>query len=233
MSVRGALYVYWGNKYDDELARSIASVEKLGLPVHVERLDGAPGLWAKAGMYEYSPFDETVFLDTDTIVLENLDFGFEMARHHGVALAVAPACYAKRFGEGFPADAIEYNTGVIFFSKVKRVSELFETWKSYSEDYPENDQTSFARAIWEQKFNPFVLPLNWNLRAHLDIRPIFGPIKVWHSRLPIPENIESWNEANSLEFGKIHAKDGRVRVVGNGRKRGSLLRRILRRVGLV
>lgn len=226
MSKRGALYIYWGNKFDDELAASVASAERFGLPVHVKRLERSPGLSVKAYMYDFTPFEETVYLDTDTLILDDLTFGLDMAAHHGLAISLAPACYARRGGAGLPAEAVEYNTGVIFFRKEYAVAQLFELWKDYAGTYPSNDQTSFARAISELRFNPFVLPPNWNLRAHLRIRPIFGPIKVWHSRMSLPDNIESWNRKSDLEFGEIREDKGRVRVGPVWERKRSLLGRL-------
>lgn len=230
MNRRGALYIYWGNRYDDELEKSIASIERLGFPVHVERLQGSPGLWAKAAMCEYSPFEETVFLDTDTIVLDDIDFGFEMANRHGLALALAPACYARRFSSELPADAIEYNTGVMFFRKDDSVGALFDAWKGFAKMHEQNDQTSFSRAVLEQGFNPFVLPMNWNFRAHLGIRPVFGPIKVWHSRMPVPENIAAWNSSDPLGFGEVCTENGHVLLQPIGTYGVSLFERILNRL---
>ncbi len=42
-----------------------------------------------------------------------------------------------------------------------------------------NDQGSFALAVEQTGFNPFVLPHNWNFRP-LWHRSFFGPIKIWH-----------------------------------------------------
>ncbi|MEJ0070814.1 MAG: hypothetical protein WDO24_21130 [Pseudomonadota bacterium] len=36
-------------------------------------------------MFEHSPFETTVYLDADTVVLGRLDYGFEMAERFGLA----------------------------------------------------------------------------------------------------------------------------------------------------
>src|SRR5436305_1913121 len=88
---RGILYVKWGPN-TPVLERSLRSVKALHpeLPVYVKELTGppAPTLLDKARMMEWTPFEETLFLDVDTVVLDRLDFGFEMAGKHGMACCI-------------------------------------------------------------------------------------------------------------------------------------------------
>jgi hypothetical protein len=57
---------------------------------------------------------------------------------------------------------------------------------------PANDQGSFALAIEQTSFNPFVLPLNWNFRPHWH-KSFFGPIKIWHDYSDPPAFFEELN----------------------------------------
>jgi len=86
------------------------------------------GLLEKARMAELSPFDETLFLDADTVVLDDLDFGFRHAQKTGVACCICEAPWARRY-TGLPNDdAIEYNTGLLFFTKA--AAPVFSHWQS-------------------------------------------------------------------------------------------------------
>ena len=92
MAKRGVLYMTWGNEPRTEraLRRSIESLRRCHpeLPFEIARgADQGPieGLLQKAAMLDRSPFEETLFLDADTVVLGRLDFGFEKARQHGLA----------------------------------------------------------------------------------------------------------------------------------------------------
>lgn len=184
MEPRGVLYVIWGNGCDDELERSRRSVERFGLPVEVKRLDAKSGLNDKSSMFEWSPFENTLFLDTDTEALSDLSFGFEMSARHGLAITIAPFFCAKRWGTD---DVVEYNTGVIFFDRRPAVRDLFARWAEIAHRY-DNDQGGFAQAVYDRSFNPFVLPPTWNFRAdYHGGRFLCGPMKVWHSRFPVPE----------------------------------------------
>lgn len=199
----------WGEHARQEAARSIESLAPFGLEIHVHELEEDCGHSAKAQMYELSPFDETLFLDSDTRVLGDLTFGFDMAARHGLAVAIAPACLARRQWAESPGaraqvgrDLVEYNSGVIFFRKGPRNRELFETWRTSADDYGPLDQWGFAQAIFDTGRNPFVLPQNWNFRAIPRIAPVFGPIKIWHTRKPLPENVEEWNRG-PLRLGAV------------------------------
>lgn len=195
---RGILSIYWGDESRLPIERLKASVKKFhpSLPHEIIKLDAPSGdlksLNKKAEIFDLSPFDETLFLDLDTVVLGNLDFGFKKANQFGLALAICEAPWGKRYSKIFVGDEIEYNTGVIFFTK--SANAVFEKWKELALTVdssilavndqglfvsPANDQGSFALAIEKTGFNPFVLPLNWNFRPQWH-RSFFGPIKIWH-----------------------------------------------------
>src|SRR5262249_21975436 len=140
----------------------------------------------KAKMFDLAPFDETLFLDIDTVVLDNLDFGFERAARYGLACCICEAPYARRYRKSIQGDVVEYNTGVLFFSKTDAIRALFAKWAELAltmdsshrfmgdnglvGEMPVADQASFAAAVHQTGFNPFVLPLNWNLRPRFQPR---------------------------------------------------------------
>src|SRR5258706_11204216 len=78
MDKRGVLYVYWGgSKQERFLERSVQSLfeHHPELPVQIEKLPDNATLLDKSGMFELSRFEETLFLDIDTVVLGNLSGG--------------------------------------------------------------------------------------------------------------------------------------------------------------
>jgi len=161
-------------------------------------------------MYEFSPFQETLFLDSDTVLIEDPTFGFEMAARHGIALSIEPDCWAQRqWTEIAPKrvtkDIPEYNTGVIFFIKHPKARKLFERWHEIAWDYgAKHDQWGFAQAVYDSCSNPFILPQNWNFRDSM----IYGPLKIWHVRdIPPPRNTEEWNRG-PMCLGRV--EDGEI-----------------------
>lgn len=196
---RGILSIYWGDESKLPIDRLKASVKKFHpeLPHEIIQIDAPHGdltaLNQKAKMLDLSPFEETLFLDMDTVVLGNLSFGFEKAKQFGIALSICESPWARRYKKIFTGDEVEYNTGVIFFTKNK-AKKVFDNWRNLvaevdssimsidergSSTMPANDQGAFALAIEQIGFNPFILPLNWNFRPYWQ-PSFFGPIKIWH-----------------------------------------------------
>lgn len=209
---RGILSIYWGDEFNLPIERLKRSVRKFypELPHEIIKVDAPASrqdsLYIKSQMMDMSPFYETLFLDIDTVVMGNLDFGFIKAQQFGLALCVCEAPWARRYRNIFLGDEIEYNTGVMFFSKASAI--VFEEWKKLAKicdssmelvnqgevrKMEANDQGSFALAIEKTGFNPFVLPLNWNFRPMWQ-RSFFGPIKVWHDYADPPPFFEEMGQ---------------------------------------
>lgn len=208
---RGVLYIVWNRKEKSvewSLQRSIASVKRHHpeLPIKVHELDDGAQLLSKSRMLRWTPFEQTLYLDADTIVMDRLDFGFDMAERHHLAMSICEAPYASRYHKMITGDVVEYNTGVMFFRNSPPVRALFADWEriAFSEDsasdflnetgqratMPHNDQAGFAKAVHLSGFNPFVLPCNWNLRARW-MKIFFGPVKVWHDFSEPPGGFEA------------------------------------------
>jgi hypothetical protein len=193
---RGIMYVKWGPN-NAVLERSLASVRAIHpeLPIHVHQLPDNSTLLDKAAMFSFTPFEETLFLDVDTVVLDRLDFGFEMAIRHNLACCICECPWARRYG-GLKGDLVEYNTGVLFFTKGAKP--YFDGWAKHARTLdssikfhrdgkvvvmPYNDQGGFSLALNEAAAPPFILPFNWNFRPAWH-RSWWGPIKIWHDYTP-------------------------------------------------
>jgi len=214
---RGVLYIVWGNGLEKTLDRSIASVQREHpeLKIQVQRLDDSATLLEKSRMMDFTPFDETLYLDLDTIVLGKLDFGFEKAALHGAALTICENPWARRYG-GLSGDMVEYNTGVLFFTR--SAQPLFDAWKGAAAEVdsslihvveggqkvqmPRNDQAGFAKAVEDIAAaggpQPFILPMNWNFRPQFH-RSWFGPLKVWHGYSDVPDALLEHNRKQQDE----------------------------------
>lgn len=218
---RGVVYMTWKAEGGPQslVERSIESLKRWHPDLQITEIVIAtenPTLLDKAQMFAHSPYESTLFLDADTVVMGDMTFGFEKAEQFGIACCICECPWAKRYGGlADRGDMIEYNTGVIFFSKKHdAVGDVFRAWGQHArevdssirfhsnsgkiETMPMNDQAGFAVAIAQTGFNPFVLPQNWNFR-HKWQKSIFGPVKVWHDYDPPTPAILKWNESQTHE----------------------------------
>ena len=145
MNSRGVLYITFPGYLSEEssealLERSIASLKRWhpDMPYHVARLPEGATLLDKAKMFDLSPFDDTLFLDIDTVVMGDLSFGFTLMERYGLAAAICEAPYARRFkGLADAGDLIEYNTGVLWFDKTSNIiADFFRRWKYHAAVMP-------------------------------------------------------------------------------------------------
>jgi hypothetical protein len=205
MTQRGVLYIAW--ETDDAtratlLDRAVASLRTVHpeLPYHIARLPGAAPHIEKAALRALTPFDVTAYLDADTVVLGRLDFAFAMAEHYGLACCHDANPWRRRY-VGVVGDAVEYDTGVLFFGA--GASMLFELWPrlapvldarvasvegGQAKQAPRDDQLAFGRAVEQSSIVPLVLHHNWNLRPRWQ-PSFFGPVKIWHDGADVPDAV--------------------------------------------
>ena len=211
---RGCLYINWpgDERVNPALERSMSSLREHHPDIKIKEhyLVHNASLLDKAKMLDLSPFDTTLFLDADTVVLGNLDYGFQKAEQFGLACCICECPWAKRYGGlAQHGDIVEYNTGALWFTRGS--AEVFDAWQRNIavdssvrftdkdlkvQTMPLNDQAAFALAVDETGFNPFVLPMNWNFRPIWQ-KTVFGPVKIWHDYSDVPAWLAKWNTEQS------------------------------------
>ena len=211
--MRGVLYLKWkGNREAVEAAfeRSLESLKRWHpeLPHTVIELPDGSNYLDKVAMMDMSPYETTLYLDCDTVLMGRVDYGFAAAEQFGLACCINENPWANRHG-GIKVETVEYNAGVMFFTK--QVKPLFDKWKELAAWVDSsvlfyrdgelcrmnvNDQASLAAACRVMAFNPHVLPLNFNYRPAW--QPQFcGPIKIWHDWSNVADGLEAWNESQT------------------------------------
>jgi hypothetical protein len=224
---RAIIFIAWGEKYIEEVRNCITKsscIDQYDLilitdkSTHTECLDnkieqiiradfGAQGLVKKAELIKYLPdiYESFLLLDSDTIVIEDIGFGFEMAEKHGLALSPAPHYsldYFWGFGEIMKREGVnckgqlQYNTGVVFFKNSHIAREVLHRWMELAVKYQtefENDQPFFTLALEQLSINPYTLSISYNYRGFGDA--ISGIVRIWHSHEDMPDNINVFNKA--------------------------------------
>ena len=214
---RGIIYIVTGQKFVEEACRSAASVKKCmpdipitlfsDLPIDSSFFDQvihianpAYGLEDKVGYISMSPYQETLFLDSDTHMVDNSRELFSLLERFDFA-AVHSSCRAQYQVSEVPDCFPEFNTGVLLFRKSKQTEWLFERWvQIYREDggksinwlFPGGanlyrnaipNQPSFRRAIYESGLRTATLPSEYNCRllfpgfVHTKVKIIHGRVR--------------------------------------------------------
>lgn len=243
----GITYVAFGAGYREQAERSASRVAELGdWPICVitdedefEDRDlfdhvvvGEPetdwrqarfGADIKPTFLPESPFDRTLYLDTDTYVVEAdairelfavLD-GYELAAAHDVAQKIEHQ-YGSRASslESTPESFPWLNTGVVAYRQTEAVRDLFETWKAtYRKQHQHvpgiNDQSSFAEALYYSDVSHTVLPPEYNHRVSFQQTHI-GQVKIIHGHAPNLAAIADYlngesSDAESATLGMFNA----------------------------
>ena len=186
---RGVLYIVFGDNFIQEMKFSAESVKKFNPDLHITvfsdrdvicdfiddvKIMKVNHLRPKIDYIDQTPYDQTLFLDTDTIVNHSLDDLFGILERHDMALAHDLARKRKKFKDTLPEygkipySFSEVNTGVMVFNKNERVLNLFKAWKNYFYKYYQVvpwDQPSFRISLWESDVNLYVLPVEYNIRS--------------------------------------------------------------------
>jgi len=238
-SHRAIVFLGWGDKAIDAINRCLSQSTLPPYPIYFiteKQTDTTPlpdtvtivlteftiaGNRRKNSLVQALPpgLETVLFLDVDTIVLDDISLGFDMAEKFGIAMAMAPHYDLGSFRnfhtimalEGIPARGqIVYNSGVIFLSlrhpKTRPVFDLALQLAHKYEGTPWGDQPFLSLAMELAEFNPYTLSPSFNHRAFGEI--VSGSVRVWHSYEPVPE------DASNLEYGYLHRfeKDGFVRT---------------------
>jgi len=206
---RGILYIATGRRYTAEAAGSARSAKAHmpELPVgllcddvasakttEIDFVAGLPtpthSLLDKVVGLPQSPFERTLFLDTDTLVIEPVHELFQLLDHFDLAAAHAPWRWVR------PVDACpecfpELNSGVLLFRRTPNLLRFFARWEAlYREQLaaprkPPHDQPAFRQALYESDLRFTILPPEYNLRTPF---PAFAggnaQVKILHGRGP-------------------------------------------------
>lgn len=168
----GIFIIAIGDKAQTVSKTLIASLNKFDILYHVhsKRLnnklnDKQNSRIAKTSIFELSPFDYTLYLDADTIVL-NYEFnklfqplydGFDLCISHSdkqdfwhIGKDERESYISKNY------HPLQYQCGVFSFRRNKRVSEFFDIWKDEYLEYCDEDQLSFVRAFHKIPLKTFI-----------------------------------------------------------------------------
>jgi hypothetical protein len=189
--VRGVLYVAVGNEHLRYALNSIASLRRfydgpvrlvttpdcqppeLHLGIELRQVE-TPGINFHEKSRELKTrldkhcFDETLFLDADTVIEKPIDpvwdvkddFAMVLDSHQtNIMFYNEEAILMKGLGL---TEGPYFNTGVMLIRDVARLVTLFETWNAEWRRYKQIDQPAFARACKKTGVFPAVMSRRFN-----------------------------------------------------------------------
>lgn len=128
----------------------------------------------KVDYIHLSPYDQTIFLDTDTIIDHDVSEMFDILEKYDLAICHDLARKRKNIAEiipeykEIPYSFSEVNPGVMVFSKNESVMKFFNLWRVYFHKYRDRwqyEQPTFRVALWKSSMNFYILPIEYNLRS--------------------------------------------------------------------
>ncbi|MBA3447451.1 MAG: hypothetical protein H0T56_07555 [Pseudaminobacter sp.] len=186
----GVLYIAFGKKYIDEAvfsARSLKSVSpKLSITLFTDqacsadifdavRLIDVQHKRAKVDYMTDSPYERTLYLDSDTEVRMDLTEAFEILDRFDIAAAHSLGRKSPGWARSVPEynDICyafpEYNSGVVFYRRSSACDRLFALWRekfyAYQNESNGRDQLSFRIALWLCDCRIHTLGQEYNVRS--------------------------------------------------------------------
>lgn len=216
---QGAIYIATGRKYIEEALQSMGSLKAVAPSVHVtlfsnERIKSAyfddlvlidgterdetfhkaakvvpEGMVNKVYYMSRSPYERTLFLDTDTYVARDISDLFPLLDRFDIAVTHAPHRTLKALKSPLveiPPSFPVLNTGVVLFKNSEPMRAFFSEWLRL---YPDpkytgcNDQAPFREALYHSDLRVATLIPEYNYRFGKRLA-IGGVIKILHGRHP-------------------------------------------------
>jgi lipopolysaccharide biosynthesis glycosyltransferase len=149
---------YEGFSYDEN-AFPFASVEKIPDPHRRSKVDYLPR----------TPFDRTLYLDTDTKLNTDIREMFSLLDRFDIALNHAHLRY-DRFRSGMwrvdlPKAFPQFNGGVVLYRKTPQVIKFMEDWRDYYKEAGfQQDQMTLRELLWLSDLRIATLPPEYNVR---------------------------------------------------------------------
>jgi hypothetical protein len=205
----GVIYIATGQRYAAEAAQSLASLRRhepdLPVTLFTDVRQEPPGFTSvvyvedrrnhpkkvfhtKVACMGQSPYERTLFLDTDTHVCGTVREAFDLLDRFDFAGAHAPKRIPgvkQGLPQVLPGSFTQLNSGVLLFRKCKRVDRMLADWlRRYdAHDFPNffGDQHELREALWASDVQLGILSTEWNCRLPWAFA-VHEPVKILHGR---------------------------------------------------
>ncbi|WP_103027096.1 putative nucleotide-diphospho-sugar transferase [Salinibacter altiplanensis] len=161
---------------------------------------------------QQTPYDRTIYLDTDTYLTDSIDGLFEILDAFDVGLRRDQGQSHVPESSQLPKSFPQFNSGVITYQSTQGVRDMLKDWAQRCRPTDTFDQRSLRPALYhsEVRFTP--LPNRYNCQYHWK-NVVDGPVKVFHGPLVEREARsilleEATSKLNSSHDVRLHYKWG-------------------------
>ncbi len=189
---RGFIYIAFGNSFYQECINSAKILKKFtNYPIHLitdqklisnneKRLfisiNNVKNLHirSKVDYISFSPFENTIYLDTDIIVVREIDELFDLLENYDVIATLDTARKRENISnlideyKKIPYAFGEVNGGLLGFSKFAKIN-ILNKWPNIFYKYMDKtggwDQPSLRMLLWKNKASLYILPPEFNVRS--------------------------------------------------------------------
>jgi len=190
---RGILYIAFGEAFTKEALYSAESVKKNSPNIPICMMTDMRDLVSispyvdiivdikvnhvrvKVDYISHSPFEETIYLDSDTCIVEDISDMFDMLQKYDICAIYDFARKRKKYSDiipeysDIPYGFSEVNGGVFVYKDNKKTKEFFNHWREKFYQYYDLtsgwDQISLRIALWQSNVSLGILPIEYNVRG--------------------------------------------------------------------
>lgn len=189
---KGYLYTAFGENFYKECINSVKILKrKTDLPIHLitdqkhicseEKslffsISYMPNLHvrSKVDYISLSPFDKTIYLDTDIIVVKQIDELFSLLDNYDILATLDTARKRENISKAIeeyrkiPYSFGEVNSGLLCFNRLAK-EKILKYWPRFFYKYIKEsggwDQPSLRILLWKFKASLYILPPEYNIRS--------------------------------------------------------------------
>ena len=192
----GFFYIAFGEAFTAEAILSIESLKKHNPNCNVALYTDAPQnidkekaslvdillgiqpnhIRAKVDYISHSPFRKTLYLDSDTVIVRNIEDIFTCLDRFDVLVTHDYARIRKKYSslvpeyEEIPYSFSEVNGGVMAYVANEKTEKFLDLWKEYFYKYFQQtngwDQVSLRVSLWKSNVSINHMPFEYNIRSH-------------------------------------------------------------------
>jgi hypothetical protein len=164
-----------------------------------------------------TPYDRTIYLDTDTYLADSVAGLYDLLGEFGVGVRRNRDQAHVPDDSPLPRSFPEFNCGVIAYETNDPVTAMLRDWEERCLPTHEFDQRSFREALFHSDVRFTCIPNRFNCMYRYD-NVVDGPVKVFHGPLvdrernsvPLPEAVAKLNDSH--DFRLYYAWRGRLFV---------------------